>query len=76
MSWNQWCSALHSAADLISKECVMRKWQCVVCGFVYDEAVGMPDDGIAPSTSWDDIPDDWQCPECGVSKDDFEKLEV
>ncbi len=54
----------------------MRKWQCVVCGFVYDEAVGMPDDGIAPSTSWDDIPDDWQCPECGVSKDDFEMLEV
>ena len=54
----------------------MKKWQCVVCGFIYDEAVGMPDDGIAAGTRWVDIPDDWECPECGVSKADFEMLEV
>ncbi len=54
----------------------MRKWQCIVCGYVYEEAAGIPEDGIAPGTSWDDIPDDWECPECGVSKADFEMIEV
>jgi rubredoxin len=43
---------------------------------VYEEAAGIPEDGIAPGTSWDDIPDDWECPECGVSKADFEMIEV
>ena len=43
----------------------MRKWQCAVCGFVYEEEKGLPDEGISPGTSWDDIPDNWQCPECG-----------
>ena len=54
----------------------MRRWQCIVCGYVYEEAAGIPEDGIAPGTSWDDIPDDWECPECGVSKADFEMIEV
>ncbi len=54
----------------------MRQWICVVCGFVYYEAKGFPEEGIEPGTSWDDIPDDWECPECGVSKDDFEMVEV
>jgi rubredoxin len=54
----------------------MRKWQCLVCGFIYDEAAGLPDEGIAPGTLWEDIPDDWQCPECGVSKSDFEMIEI
>ena len=53
----------------------MKKWQCVVCGFVYDEAEGMPAEGIAPGTPWDDIPEDWECPDCGVSKADFEMVE-
>ncbi|MDH5229643.1 MAG: rubredoxin [Gammaproteobacteria bacterium] len=53
----------------------MRKWQCLVCGLIYDETLGMPDDGIAPGTRFEDIPDDWACPDCGVSKDDFELLE-
>jgi len=52
----------------------MRKWQCIVCGFIYDEAEGWPDDGIAPGTRWEDVPDDWQCPDCGVGKDDFELI--
>ena len=54
----------------------MRKWQCLVCGFIYDEARGLPEEGIPPGTSWDDIPDDWECPECGVGKEDFEMLEI
>ena len=54
----------------------MKKWQCIVCGFIYDEAEGLPDEDIAPGTRWEDIPDDWCCPECGVSKDDFEMVEM
>lgn len=54
----------------------MKKWQCIVCGFIYDEATGLPDDGIAPGTAWADIPDDWACPECGVGKADFEMVEL
>lgn len=54
----------------------MRKWECVVCGFIYDEAEGLPEEGIAAGTAWEDIPDDWVCPDCGVSKDDFEMVEI
>lgn len=53
----------------------MSKYICVVCNYVYDPAQGMPEDGIAPGTAFDDIPDDWECPDCGVSKADFEKME-
>ena len=51
----------------------MEKWTCIVCGYVYDEAVGDPDSGIAPGRKFEDLPDDWVCPVCGVSKDQFEK---
>jgi rubredoxin len=54
----------------------MRQWQCMVCGFIYDEAKGLPEEGIAAGTSWDDIPDGWECPECGVGKEDFEMVEI
>lgn len=54
----------------------MKTYQCVVCGFIYDEAAGMPEDGIAPGTAWADIPADWECPDCGVAKADFEMVEV
>ena len=54
----------------------MRKWQCLVCSFIYEEALGLPDDGIPAGTSWNDIPDDWACPECGVGKEDFEMIEI
>jgi len=49
-----------------------RKWMCVVCGFVYDEADGLPDEGIAAGTRWEDVPDTSTCPDCGVTKSDFE----
>lgn len=54
----------------------MRKWQCIVCGFIYDEAHGLESEGIAPGTSWDDVPEDWLCPDCGASKEDFEMEEI
>jgi len=53
----------------------MKKWECTVCGYVYDPAVGDPDSGIAPGTSFEDLPDDWVCPDCGAGKDMFEPLE-
>ena len=52
-----------------------KKYECVICGFIYDEAEGLPDDGIAPGTLWGDIPEDWECPDCGISKTDFDLLE-
>ena len=54
----------------------MKKWLCIVCGWVYDEAKGWPADGIAPGTKWEDIPEDWLCPDCLVTKADFEMLEI
>ena len=51
----------------------MAKYVCTVCGYVYDESVGAPDDGIAPGTLWADVPDDFVCPICGAGKDSFEK---
>ena len=53
----------------------MEKWECMVCGYVYAPAVGDPDNGVAPGTPFEDLPDDWVCPECGAEKDMFEKLE-
>ncbi len=49
-----------------------RQYVCVVCGFVYDEAKGLPEDGFPPGTRFEDIPADWMCPDCGVGKEDFE----
>ncbi len=48
------------------------KYVCTACGYVYDPEVGDPDSGIAPGTPFEDIPDDWVCPVCGVGKEDFE----
>jgi len=49
---------------------------CVVCGYVYDEEAGWPDDGIVPGTAWDDVSETWVCPECGAGKSDFEMVEL
>lgn len=52
----------------------MEKYICTVCGYVYDPALGDPDSGIATGTNFGDVPDDWLCPECGATKDVFEKM--
>jgi len=50
----------------------MRKWYCMTCDFVFDEALGLPEFGIEPGTNFESLPDDWLCPECGSPKDYFE----
>jgi len=49
---------------------------CVICGFIYEEEKGCPDDGIAPGTRWEEVPPNWACPECGARKDDFELIQI
>lgn len=51
------------------------KWECTVCGFVYEEALGLPEQGIPPGTRWADVPEDFECPDCGIGKDYFQLLE-
>ncbi len=58
-----------AAADL-------KTWMCVICGFMYEEADGIPEEGIAPGTRWADVPDDFGCPDCSATKADFEMVEI
>ncbi|MEJ7927496.1 rubredoxin [Sphingobium sp. AN641] len=53
----------------------MRQWQCNYCSHVYDEALGDPDSDIPPGTRWEDVPDDWYCPDCGQPKASFTLIE-
>lgn len=53
-----------------------KKWVCLVCGYLYDEEKGDEEHGLAPGTRWADVPDDWECPDCGAGKSDFEMAEV
>lgn len=53
-----------------------KKYICVICGFIYNEAEGWPDDGIAAGTLWEDVPENWFCPDCGAGKEDFEMVEI
>ena len=52
----------------------MAKWVCDVCGYVYDPEVGDPDNGVAAGTAWDDVPEEWVCPLCGVGKDQSSEM--
>lgn len=53
-----------------------KKYLCLLCGYVYDEEQGSPQEGIEPETRWEDLPEDWVCPDCGAMKTDFEMIEV
>ena len=53
----------------------MDKYVCDVCGYIYAPAVGDPDNGIEPGTAFEDLPEDWLCPLCGVGKDEFSKVD-
>ena len=55
---------------------VMKAYMCVICGFVYEEEKGLPEQGIAPGTVWNDVPENFKCPECGATKTDFEMVEI
>ena len=54
----------------------VKKYMCLICGFIYDEAEGRPDEGIPAGTKWADIPLSWRCPDCGSGKEDFEMVEA
>jgi rubredoxin len=51
-------------------------WQCIVCGFIYNEEFGLPDEGIPPGTKWEDVPDSWFCADCGAIKSEFEMVQL
>jgi len=55
---------------------VFKKYICLICGFVYEEEKGWPEEGIPAGTAWEDVPLTWCCPECGAMKDQFEMLEI
>ena len=52
----------------------MKKYECKPCGYIYDEAEGDPENGVAPGPKWEDLPEDWVCPLCGMGKDEFEEV--
>jgi len=60
----------------MSNSAAFQSYMCVVCGLIYEEAKGWPDDNIAPGTRWADVPESWSCPDCGVGKADFELVQV
>jgi len=70
----KYLSKVKSFLILVGKEKKMGKWKCTVCGYIYDPEEGDSDAGIEPGTSFEDLPDDWVCPDCGVGKDLFEKM--
>ena len=67
MTWK----VIQSGKDVI----IMKKYECDPCGYVYDPAVGDPDNDIAAGTAFDDLPEDWVCPICGAGKDEFKEAE-
>ena len=54
---------------------IMDKYVCIICGYIYDPAEGDPEGGVAPGTAFEDIPEEWACPACGVGKEHFEEYE-
>ena len=54
----------------------MKTYECRICGWIYDEVKGCPEEGIAAGTRWEDVPDDWCCPACGASKDEFDMVAI
>ncbi|MFM0392962.1 rubredoxin [Paraburkholderia phytofirmans] len=67
--------ASNAAVELAASADDFKQWVCVICGWVYDEAAGLPEEGIAPGTRWADVPADWRCPLCDVGKEDFALVE-
>jgi rubredoxin-NAD+ reductase len=54
----------------------MKVYMCVICGFIYEEETGLPAEGIPPGTKWEDVPENWMCPECRASKLDFQMVQI
>lgn len=60
----------------MTQDANFKTWRCILCGWIYEEELGVPEDGIAPGTRWADVPAHWVCPECGAMKIDFELIEI
>ncbi len=67
---------LYPNDNLMMEKKDLGTWMCLICGFIYDEAAGLPDEGIPAGTRWEDIPMNWTCPECGARKEDFEMIKL
>jgi rubredoxin len=67
---------VHRPTLALNDSTTMKTWMCLICGWIYDEEAGAPEEGIAPGTRWEDVPINWTCPECGARKEDFEMIEV
>jgi rubredoxin len=65
-----------NASTAANTDVPLRTFMCLICGWLYDEAAGRPEDGLAPGTRWEDVPMNWTCPECGARKEDFEMVEI
>jgi rubredoxin len=61
--------------NLMTEKQEFKTWMCLICGFIYSEAEGLPEEGIPAGTRWKDVPINWTCPECGARKEDFEMVE-
>jgi rubredoxin len=72
------CAAIlaQTTCDMTETAQKYKTWMCLICGYIYDEAAGLPEEGIAPGTRWEDVPLNWTCPECGARKEDFEMVEI
>jgi rubredoxin len=72
------CSTLVDFFGKVKKvtENSYRNWMCIICGWIYEEEKGAPEEGLAPGTRWEDIPEFWVCPDCGAGKEDFEMIEI
>jgi len=53
-----------------------KKYMCLICGYVYDEELGIPKGGISAGTRWEEIPLSWRCPDCGAGREEFEMIEI
>ena len=73
---DRWHELISGPIFMTENQVQFKTWMCLICGFVYDEAAGLPDEGIAPGTRWEDVPMNWTCPECGARKEDFEMVEI
>jgi rubredoxin len=62
--------------NLMTEKQDFKTWMCLICGFLYEEEKGLPEEGVPPGTRWEEVPMNWTCPECGARKEDFEMLEL
>jgi len=75
---SNWCivNFIYHHRVSIVPESEFKVWMCIICGWVYEEENGCPEEGLAPGTRWQDVPEFWICPDCGAGKEDFEMIEL